>query len=218
MYQDRDDAYPSVVYRLPQQRYTRQTFTMINEGIGGHSAVEDYTRFRDAVDAHQPQAVLLLQGILDVRGKGQADAPIEALQTDVRSARDRGVQHVFLGTLPPVAGGNLICGALENSLIRETNNLIRNLAAAEGAYLVDPYPVLAANVELFQGADGLHPSKEGQQVIGGTFFEEIKKRLELPPTSVTSSTGSAPSALSRPHVQVGSPAQRQPVRVPKRQQ
>ncbi len=211
-YLSSEQAYPSVVHRLLTQRYARQTFTMANEGSGGETAHRGYTRFSDAVASHRPEAVLLLQGILDVRDHyDDPTAPIEALQTDIRNAQAQGVAAVFISTLLPFGDGIWGCGAL-NGTVRAANDLIRNLAASEGAVLVDPYPAFAANLGTLQGADGLHPTAAGQEVIGQAFFDAIKRTLESPATSGVS------SALPRPQIQIGSPAYRQPIRIPNRQQ
>jgi lysophospholipase L1-like esterase len=211
-YDNSNETYPAVVKRLLDQRYTRQTFTMVNEGSRSETAAKGYERFPGALDTHRPEAVLLLQGILDVHANfDDPTAPIEALETDIRAARARGVV-VLISTLLPFSNAfPWGCDQL-NATVRATNDLIRALAIREGALLVDPYPAFAANLNAFQGADGLHPTKEGQEAIAAAFFDVIKKNLELP---LTTSGG---SALSGAKVQVGAPARRQPVRIPKRQQ
>jgi lysophospholipase L1-like esterase len=212
-YDNSEETYPAVVKRLLEQRYSRQTFTMANEGKRSESAREGYTRFPDTVDKHQPQVVLLLQGIIDVRDKyDDPTVPIEALESDIRAAHARNAQ-VLISTLLPFSNAFPHgCDAL-NSTVRATNDLIRSLALREGALLVDPYPAFAANLNTYQGADGLHPTKEGQEAIAAAFFDVIKKNFEAVPVL---RAASAPAL--RPQVQVRPPAQRQPVRVPKRQQ
>jgi lysophospholipase L1-like esterase len=208
-------AYPSVVHQLLTTRYANQTFTMVNEGVGQEKATTGYLRFPGRLDTHQPEVVLLLQGILDVIStpddKDPPSSPIEALQTDIQAAKARGIR-VLLSTLPPVGNGFQVCN-VQNSTIRAANDNIRALATSENVHLVDIYPLFVGRLDEFQGVDGLHPSEAGQRAMGELFFDVIKKNFEVAGTA-----GGPASALARPQVKIGPPADRQPVRVPKRQQ
>ena len=172
-----DLAYPAVVQRLLSARYTTQTFSMANEGKGTETAKDGTLRFPGVVAAHQPEVLLLLQGIIDIKDTGDPDAPIEALTTDIRIAKANGVQAIFLSTLLPVGTGFQGCG-IENATVRATNDLIRALAMREDVHLVDTYAAFVGRVDTLIGSDGLHPTAAGQQVIAETFFDAIKTSLE----------------------------------------
>ena len=58
------------------------------------------------------------------------------------------------------------------------NDLIRGMAAAEGAVLVDLYPAFEGHVDTLLGADGLHPNEAGYQKMAETFFAAVRGRLE----------------------------------------
>jgi lysophospholipase L1-like esterase len=173
-----DFAYPGVVERLLTARYTAQTFTVVNEGSPNRRANEDTGRFSEALAVDSPEVVLLLQGILDV---ADGVSPISGLRQDVIAAQNSGVKAVLLSTLLPVSSGWRACG-LSNSDIRDVNDQIRGLAASRNAVLVDSYAAFVGRLDTLIGPDGLHPSAEGQEVIGQLFFEAIKARFEASPS------------------------------------
>jgi lysophospholipase L1-like esterase len=182
-----DLAYPAVVLRLLTARYTTQTFSMANEGKGTETAKDGTLRFPGVIATHQPEALLLLQGIIDIKDTGDPDAPIEALTTDIRIAKADGVQAIFISTLLPVGTGFQGCG-IENATVRAANDLIRALAIREDVHLVDTYAAFAGRVDTLIGSDGLHPTAAGQQVIADTFFDAIKTALETNQTSASRPT------------------------------
>ena len=64
--------------------------------------------------------------------------------------------RVFIATLlPPRPGGNRTIGQV---YIDDYNNRMRDLAASEGAVLVDIYAALLPDVTRYIGVDGLHPN------------------------------------------------------------
>ncbi len=69
--------------------------------------------------------------------------------------------------------------AFAPTLIAPTDDLIRALAVAEGAVLVDVYRDFNGQVDLLLGDDGLHPSAAGYQRMAGSFFTAISASLEV---------------------------------------
>jgi lysophospholipase L1-like esterase len=181
-----DLAYPAVVLNLLKVRYTDQTFDMKNEGLPLQTATGDVQRFAAVVQSDHPQAVLLLQGILDL---GTTTDPIPAmiggLDSDIVNARANGVSAIFLSTLLPLAPGFRACG-FSNDLVRQANDQIRQLADREHVSLVDSYAALAPRITELMGSDGLHPNIQGQEVIGETFFGVIKQTLDPPSAAIRS--------------------------------
>ena len=53
-------------------------------------------------------------------------------------------------------------------------------AARKGATLVDVFQAWGGRSELM-GADGIHPTEAGYEVIADAFFEAIRRTLEGPP-------------------------------------
>ncbi|MFI5177893.1 MAG: SGNH/GDSL hydrolase family protein [Vicinamibacterales bacterium] len=192
-----DLSYPTVLQQLLMQRYTSQALTMTNCGVYGNLATQDVDRLRGVLanggpcnDHNVPMrlsplaaakfdALLLLEGTNDVNALGQnltLDDIANALRSDIQNARSAGVQQVFLATLPPefgLGGGN----------VPAMNDKIRNLAASEGAVLVDIYTALGGQTSTLIGVGGIHPTAMGYQVMAQTFFDAIRANFELPPTS-----------------------------------
>jgi lysophospholipase L1-like esterase len=109
----------------------------------------------------------------------------------IRDARRRGIQ-VFVGTLLPHRPDS--CRGRAPFLISPTNDMIRAVAAAEGAILVDLYRAFSGMEGTLLGEDGLHPSAAGYEKMAQTFFDVIQQRLESSSierqTSVLQSAGS----------------------------
>ena len=72
------------------------------------------------------------------------------------------------------------------------NDLIRGMAAAEGAVLVDLYQAFDGQIDTLIGADGLHPNEAGYQQMAETFFTAVRARLEMPPIVPTLHRPTAP--------------------------
>ncbi len=59
------------------QRYTEQTVTMLNAGLGGMWARDDRDRFKRTVTDEKPELVLLWHGANDMLGlKGASESDI----------------------------------------------------------------------------------------------------------------------------------------------
>ena len=200
-----DLSYPTLLQKLLSARYTNQSISVSNEGLS-LSPAADTARFGAAYRAHQPDAVLLLQGIIDYDNPGDTPGLIESLTTDIDYAKANGVKAFFLSTLLPLGVGDRACGRV-NVDIRAVNDEIRKLAAQEGVYLVDSYTAFKDQMSTLMGSDGLHPTAAGYEVLAQTFFEVIRFRLEQAPTTAAPSLMS-PLSLPRPSVQIRSPAKR----------
>jgi lysophospholipase L1-like esterase len=172
-------TYPNVLQGLLRSRYTGQTPTVTNRGIGGESVASGAMRMPGALSADAPEVLLLQEGANDVNQNVSPTAIGASLTTMVREARTRGV-HVLLGTLLPqrplgVAGS---CRGFGADNVAAANTQIRGVATAEGATLVDLYQAFSADTGTLIGPDGLHPSEAGYAKIADVFFDVIKQRFE----------------------------------------
>ena len=143
-------------------------------------------RLPGVLSADSPEALLLMEGVNDLFGGDPSTISpmINALTQMVRQAQNLGVQ-VFLGTLLPERPGGSRSSALP--LISAANDQIRQMAALEGAILVDLYQGFAGSPDPYIGDDGLHPTESGYGKIAELWFEVIRARLEV---------GAAPAVLS----------------------
>jgi len=177
-------SYPADLQTLLSARYTTQSISVLDEGIGGEAVADGSRRLPGVLTRDRPDALLLLEGVNDLNALGVTTIPnIESnLRTMVREARGRGIT-VFLATLTPQrAGGSR---AFSVDLVEPTNARIRALAPAEGAVLVDLYRDFNGELSLLIGADGLHPTVAGYQRIAESFFAAIRQRLEVVQAQLT---------------------------------
>ncbi len=173
-------AYPGQLTTLLTTRYSSQSITMANEGIGGEEVTTSETldRFRAALNTLRPEVVLLQEGVNDLHHYGTSAVPevAKALRQMVIEARSRGMR-VYVGTLLPERQCG--CRAFAPDLIAPANDQIRAMAAAEGALLVDLHQAFGGQTSTLLGIDGLHPNEAGYQRMASTFFDAIQATLEV---------------------------------------
>lgn len=173
-------AYPTVLARTLVGRYPSQagTISVSNYGLGGEKAINARTRFIAALNAVNPEAVLLMEGYNDIGGglDGAASGAASEMRIMAAEARLRGMR-VFLATLaPPRPSGTK---PIAQVFIDDYNNRMRDLAAREGAVLVDIYAGLLPDVNRYIGVDGLHPTEAGYAKIADVFFQAIQNTFEV---------------------------------------
>lgn len=168
-------SYPSVLADQLRQRYIAQSTTVVNAGRTGETAASAFPRFQSAMATNRPEVVLLLMGYNDLENRTTVDAAVRSMERMAKEGRGLGAR-VFLGTLTPSIQGRSR-SQFEN-LILQYNAAIRNLAAGEGAVIVDLYQAALPNVEAWIGVDGLHPTEAGYARIAEQFFTAIRIDLE----------------------------------------
>ena len=173
-------AYPTVLLRLLQTRYSFQADRLVvsNHGLGGEKAVNARARYFSAMASAQPEVLLMWHGHNDIPGglEGAASSAASEVRIMVADARARGVR-VFLATpLPGRPGGNRTIG---DFFLVDYANRMRDIAAREGAVLVDMYTLLKPDVHRYIGVDGLHPNEAGYARIAELWFDAIRNSLEL---------------------------------------
>ena len=170
-----EHSYPAKLLRMLRERYTGQEVTVLNEGLSGERADESPLRFRAAMSRHRPEVVLLMHGVNDLNGTHdeRVQLAVDAMQDLVREARYNGAEP-FVATLPPLGPGPK-AGCPE--CVEPYNTRLRGMVSAEGVTLVDVYEAWRGKAGLM-GADGIHPTEAGYDVIANTFFEAIRRGLE----------------------------------------
>jgi lysophospholipase L1-like esterase len=179
-------TYPDVLQALLTARYTTQSFTVDNAGQKGEQVVGSgaLSRLGSILRTGRYEAVLILEGANDLAERDDRIVPsvISGLRQMVNDAKSRGVRP-FLATLPPQHHGCCPDRGLSYTLVPTLNEQIRILAQQEGVTLVELYDAMLPNESTYIGFDGLHPSAEGYAKIANTFFDALKKELEIPETS-----------------------------------
>lgn len=169
---DTPNAYPTQLQAVFTERFPAQPIVVVNAGKGGERVTENDSRLKDQIARNAPDALLLLEGINDLNsGTVGARTVTDALRDNIRTAYSRGVKYVFVSTLlPPGESGR---NRPSESLVQQTNALIRPMVPAAGAYLVDPYEVFLANRAAYIEADGLHLKPAGYSALATAFLERI---------------------------------------------
>jgi lysophospholipase L1-like esterase len=173
-------AYPTVLQRLLQTRYSFQVDSIVvsNQGLGGEKTVNARNRYFQAVAAVRPDVLLLWHGHNDIPGglDGAASAAASEMRIMAIDARARGIR-VFIATpLPGRPGGNR---TIADFFLIDYANRMRDLAAREGAVLVDMYNLLKPDVTRYIGVDGLHPNEAGYTRIAELWMQAIRDALEV---------------------------------------
>lgn len=175
-------SYPALLEQSLRARYTTQTPTIQNQGVGGEcvdgcGSNDGVDRLPGVLSADNTQVLLLQEGVNNINSNSPASIPVvvEGLRTMIRIAQSRGAM-VFLGTLLPQRVG--ACRGYAPGLIAPANDAIRTMAQTEGAFLVDLHQAFGGVAGDLLGVDGLHPNEAGYKKIADTFEEEIRRRLE----------------------------------------
>jgi len=174
------EAYPAKLQGMLATRYSAQTFTINNRGIGGERLETGRKRLPGVLDADHPQVVLILEGINNIRGVTTAELAAD-LDRMVVTARRRGVQ-VMLSTLLPISSSReeRMPGTMAD--IQAFNGEIVRIANKyRTGPVVDAFSAFSAAPSLI-GADGLHPTADGYTRLAEVFFDAIKARYEEAPT------------------------------------
>jgi lysophospholipase L1-like esterase len=172
-------AYPARLAEALRARYRDQPdIAVFNEGRAGEFAADGKGRLPDAIKAHAPEVLLLLEGANDINflGRRGITRVVVALEDMIKDAHRRGLV-VFVGTLPRQRpGGRNADGA---PFVEELNVEIRKTALEEGATVVDVYNELDLSLV---GEDGLHLTEAGYVRLGAIFAAAIRQAFETTPS------------------------------------
>lgn len=188
---DRNHAsYPSQLAALLRARYPQQTISMANLGIPGETADDGRRRLGAAIDTVQPDLLLLLEGINDLKGGGDPVSVTNDIEDMVDIARSKGVE-VLIATLTPISSTADPTGVVTPKLLTVNNRLSDVAKVYSLTAPVNLYNAMVGNVSLL-GADGLHPTDDGYEVMAHTFFDAIRQRFEIltSPAAAVSATAS----------------------------
>jgi len=194
---DPTGTYPVLLQGLLNTEYPGQSITVLNRGISGEPIDSGRARLPSVLAADRPGALLLLHGYNNLLGSCDANNPQHAASAEcetatndvvdgyrkmIQSAKSAGVTYVFASTLTP--SGPFVSGRdrrIANSAIVRTNTKLAPIIRAEGAILVDPYPVFTGHEAEYIADDGLHPRRAGYDALAQTFFAAVKTNVTSTP-------------------------------------
>lgn len=178
---DTPNAYPTILQQLFSERIPSQQITVFNAGMGGEKVTENDDRLKGRIAARQPQVLLLMEGINDLLADLSVATIAAALSDNIRTAHDRGVQYVFVATLPPQAPENCLpppnprCRGndVPQAKLAEVNQRIRGLVPAGSGFLVEVHDLIFPNRTQYIDSDGLHFRPEGNRALANIFWNRI---------------------------------------------
>ena len=172
----RPESYPFKLEAFLSQSYPTQTFVVFEEGRPGEKTTEGVRRLPSVLDAHQPELMLLFEGVNAVR-ELSTSSQVNALRNMIIIAQQRGVE-VIIATLMPISPEREDDHPGTAPKIDALNARIFALADEHGlGNVVDLFAIFRSNMHLL-GSDGLHPTEEGQTRIAEAFRDEIVRRYE----------------------------------------
>lgn len=154
------EAYPTVLAAMSGK-------TVYNRGVSGSESGYGVSTVNSNLEQYKPGYLLILYGINDIIRGRNVQSIINNLQTMIRAAKQNKTVPI-IATLTPLFGWYKAYQSLTNTL----NEQIRWLASSEDVPLAD----LAASFDFdasYIGSDGLHPNKQGQQLIAATFCDQM---------------------------------------------
>ena len=170
------DTYPFKLEQMLRERYPSQSIVVANEGTGGEDTRRGSRRLPGVLDTGKPEVLLLLEGINNLGASTPAQAG--ALRTMIREAQSRHVDVIIATVMPVLPTWRRYEKGVTLPKIQALNAEIVALAAEfDLGKPVDLFTLFEANPQLI-GADGLHPSLEGQTRIAEAFRDEIVERYD----------------------------------------
>ena len=150
--------------------------SVINAGYPGERALEGRQRISSVLTAYNPDAVLLLEGINDMTfGAGALEAAAAVLGV-IDVARTHNVT-VLVGLMPQTYASVYPNGETRTQaadrIVPFNNELGRLTAGMQNVHIVDLYARFGNNRSLM-GADGLHPTAAGYELMAATFVQAIE--------------------------------------------
>lgn len=142
--------------------------TIVNDAIPGSETSVGVDLVHPGLDATRPGFLIILYGVNDLIMGYSETAAINNLRYIVQAAKDNKTAPI-IATLTPVTGSYI---GLKSG-IQRLNAAIRQMAAEEGATLVDLEEALNWD-PAYISSDGLHPSAAGNDVIAATFADKMQ--------------------------------------------
>ncbi|HUE84810.1 MAG TPA: SGNH/GDSL hydrolase family protein [Vicinamibacterales bacterium] len=164
------------------QHHSPQQFTVVNEGVPGEwaSAAGTLTRMRNVLTVRRPEVVLLLEGINDLSSGATPTSVVTGLSRLITAATSAGVP-VLVATMFQTyevvdPDGNLRSNGAP--MVPTFNSQVRSMVAGRlNVHLVDLEPVMGER--RFVGADGVHLTDAGFEVMASAFLDAIEKAFPV---------------------------------------
>ena len=162
------EGYVPKLWRRLEAKYG-SGFELVNAGIGGERTTEGVERIRYELAVHDPDLVLLLEGVVDVNNPTPRFPVVrENLALMMELVRRDGKQ-VIIGTYPLLNPEGFRTTGWEH--VPRLNDVIRQEANRLGVVIADHEKSTDVTV---QGPDGLHPNNLGYEALADTWLAAIE--------------------------------------------
>ncbi len=173
-------GYPQRLQALLQARYTGESITVTNAGVGGERAETGIGRLPTVMTpAHN--LVILLEGANDLNVSVPPSVVAASLRELIRTARSAG-KEVILCTLTPTMPMAVADWAWKGATYAQVvalNALLPAVAASEGVPLADLFAAFGSSYAQYLSPDGLHPNEAGYQRIAETIADVITANFQI---------------------------------------
>ncbi len=166
------EGYVPKLWRLLESKYG-SGFELVNAGVPGERTAEGVARIRLELAVHDPDLVLLLEGIIDANTSSPRFPVIRENLAEMMRLAQREGKQVIIGTyvlLNP--DGFRTDGA---SQIPRLNDVIRQEAEKQHVVVADHEKAVDLSG---QGPDGLHPNNLGYEGMADTWLAAIEALAE----------------------------------------
>lgn len=185
-------SYPTQLQAMLGQRYPAQTITMTNVGVQGQTAAAEAPLLDGQLTVVHPDVLLLLEGVNDLDENnpvGSMQSALNALQSMIQDAHQRGVRVVISTLLPEVMVTAPGDRANVANLIVPFNSQLVTMALGQGALVVDMYSDFLTDLpDWISPLDGLHPTAAGYVEMARVFSNEIQTAFGVPAVSAAPSS------------------------------
>ena len=152
----------------------------VNRGIGGQTTPQMLLRFRQDVIDLEPEIVVILAGTNDIAGN-TGPMTLKEIRDNIVSmvelSQANGIRVILCSVLP--AYEYVWRPGLEpNVKIPALNAMLREFAAESGIYYLDYFSAMADERNGLPEAyarDGVHPTKEGYDVMKAMLLEALEE-------------------------------------------
>ncbi len=172
-------GYPVLLERVLEPAFGGH-FISVNAGRPGETTEEALGRFEAALDAADPDIVLLMEGTNDAFDGAPYEQTEDNLRYMVRAAQRRGIQ-VAIATIPPVISNAYYDRSAQMARIQGFNPRIYAIAADCGIPVAPVFESITAvpgwETGLMNQQSANHPNDAGYQVVRDAFFQAVAEGI-----------------------------------------
>jgi len=154
----------------------------INKGISGQTSPQISNRFKKDVINLKPDLVIILAGTNDI-AQNSGPITIKEISENIFAMAEQGKANgikIIISSVLPAYDFPWRTGLEPAKKIVELNNILKKYANKNGIVYLDYYSSMVDKQKGLKDKftyDGVHPNKEGYQVMGPLAEEAIKKVL-----------------------------------------